>query len=399
MRILALISSLLAVSLGLPFKPKDILVPVNVADQRPLVVGDLLPVQGQGHVVVENPAPQPRPDSSQNEAVNEPPIMVVDNNEKVENSVLKAEQNPAPGDKVNVGLNGDEMGEVEAYLEPNDEMVHTEEFQDNTQLGHVEEGEAIQDLERKYEMFEQPIMKLEPLSNEEMQTDELLGTLHMNSGVYEEPIMFLEPEIVGSPLLNEEILPNAEMEDEGPMLDALGQPMQHLEEYYPNNEVVVRLDPETVMEEESERVRKSLIDEPLMSGEENKKVRERRSCPGVVLGWKCFQFFQSPKTAADAEFYCQENFPDGHLASITSPVNHNEIMNLMRQNGGTRRTWVGGLRFLDTGRFIWLDGSKWSYADWLLGEPNNTSNVENCLEVLASGKFNDFTCWEPQAFI
>lgn len=372
MRILVLLTTILAVTLGLPLEPEDKLVPVNEADQRPLVVGDLLPVQG--HVVVENPAPQPRLDSNQehkksapfpeekisnvqdqksqvNAVFEEAPIVVdlkVDNNEKEENSVAGAEQNPNPGDKVSFGLNGEEMELVEAYLESNDEMVH------NAELDHMEEGEAIQDLESKYEMFEQPIMKLEPLASEEMQTDELL---HINDGVYEEPIMFLEPEMVS----NEEISPNAvDMENEGPMFDPLG---------------------------------------PLMSGEEINKIRGRHSCPGKMLDGKCFQFFQSPKKAADAEFYCQENFPGGHLASITSAVIHNEMMNLMRQNGGTRRTWVGGLRFLDTGRFIWLDGSSWNYADWQWGEPNNTVNVENCLEVLASGKFNDFTCWEPQAFI
>ncbi|XP_070832444.1 lectin-like [Chaetodon trifascialis] len=74
---------------------------------------------------------------------------------------------------------------------------------------------------------------------------------------------------------------------------------------------------------------------------------------------------------------------------------------ILQQNGAYTRTWVGGLRYLKTGRFIWLDGSQWSYADWLSGEPNNTSDVEDCVEVLAhgNGKFNDFTCWEPQAFM
>lgn len=88
-----------------------------------------------------------------------------------------------------------------------------------------------------------------------------------------------------------------------------------------------------------------------------------------------------------------------------------------------------------TNRFIWLDGSQWKYEDWLPGEPSRTSSLENCVELLpysksqsfhfkitlnklwiaephapgflicrlfwlsGNGKFNDFTCWEPQAFI
>lgn len=88
-----------------------------------------------------------------------------------------------------------------------------------------------------------------------------------------------------------------------------------------------------------------------------------------------------------------------------------------------------------TNHFIWLDGSQWQYEDWLAGEPNPTSGLEHCVEVLpwgesrsfyvtitlskiwnaeqhppwflicrllwlaGNGKFNDFTCWTPQAFI
>ncbi|XP_041857014.1 lectin-like [Melanotaenia boesemani] len=74
---------------------------------------------------------------------------------------------------------------------------------------------------------------------------------------------------------------------------------------------------------------------------------------------------------------------------------------ILKENGHYTRTWVGGIRFLDTNSFVWLDGSHWSYDDWLSGEPNSTSGVEDCLEVLSlgNGKFNDFTCWEPQPFI
>jgi len=47
---------------------------------------------------------------------------------------------------------------------------------------------------------------------------------------------------------------------------------------------------------------------------------------------------------------------------------------------------IGLLCCCQTGRFIWLDGSHWSYADWLSEEPNSTSDVEDCVEVLALGK-------------
>ncbi|KAL7881588.1 hypothetical protein AOLI_G00084360 [Acnodon oligacanthus] len=124
-----------------------------------------------------------------------------------------------------------------------------------------------------------------------------------------------------------------------------------------------------------------------------------QTCNGVVINSKCYQFFRGPKRAADAEFFCQQQFPDGHLASVTSSYIHQHMMVLMDKNGGRRRTWIGGLRYLDTERFIWLDGTRWGYADWLPGEPNNTAGVENCVELLSNGKFNDMPCWDLRAFI
>ncbi|KAL6484929.1 hypothetical protein MHYP_G00069740 [Metynnis hypsauchen] len=94
--------------------------------------------------------------------------------------------------------------------------------------------------------------------------------------------------------------------------------------------------------------------EPVLEMQEVHQRNPRwRTCTGVVINSKCYQFFRGPKRAADAE----------------------------------------------TGRFIWLDGTRWGYADWLPGEPNNTAGVENCVELLSNGKFNDMPCWDLRAFI
>ncbi|XP_026768835.1 lectin [Pangasianodon hypophthalmus] len=126
---------------------------------------------------------------------------------------------------------------------------------------------------------------------------------------------------------------------------------------------------------------------------------ERQLCKGFIIDGKCYQFFSGPMRAYDAEFYCQNHFPNGHLASVTSSYVHGLMMLLMERNGGHTRTWIGGLRYLDTGRFIWLDGAQWNYADWLPGEPNNTAGVENCVELLSNSKFNDMPCWDLRAYI
>ncbi|KAJ8405943.1 hypothetical protein AAFF_G00308310 [Aldrovandia affinis] len=124
-----------------------------------------------------------------------------------------------------------------------------------------------------------------------------------------------------------------------------------------------------------------------------------QACGGVIISGRCYQFFRGPKKAYDSEFFCQDNFLNGHLASVTSRYIHLSMMKLMAQNGGYTRTWIGGFNYLKTGRFLWLDGSSWGYADWLPGEPNNTADVEDCVELLSNGKFNDMPCWDLRAFI
>ncbi|XP_074515016.1 uncharacterized protein LOC141782493 isoform X1 [Sebastes fasciatus] len=365
------------------------------------------------------------------------------------------------------------VGEPNMELEPldDDNMELSEEeeslraaFTNKNPVNHrlpAEGGLLMSEMDYDYE--EEPIMELEPLDddNTEMsdtekslraafqnqdpvnqplsEEEEEEGVMRKRDNVLDgEPIMELEPE-EEEPSLHQHVMPDAAiMYGSGPALDIMGQQMPSLEEYFPNEEARMGMEPgkqqdsrtegsDYLMMEEpgSEFVREeelspmALFEEPDMNygpaldggvqiGVAPK--RERRAlmmngkshCPGVILEEKCYQFFKEPKRAADAEFFCQEHFAGGHLASITSQHIHREVMNMMlRQNGAYTRTWIGGLRFLETGRFLWLDGSRWSYADWLSGEPNNTSDVEDCVEVLAhgNGKFNDFTCREPQAFI
>ncbi|XP_032385082.1 titin [Etheostoma spectabile] len=245
----------------------------------------------------------------------------------------------------------------------------------------------------------EPIMELVPLDDDNMSGKELSNTelsevekslraafQNQKDG---EPIMELETE--GEVLIHQQVMPDAAIMKEGPALDIMGQPILALEEYFPNEEARMGM--------EQERGSRMVEESHYLMMEEPSRVSR---CSGVMLEGKCYQFFKGPKGAADAELFCQENFPGGHLASVTSQPIHREVMNMMlRQNVAHTRTWIGGLRYLQTGRFIWLDGSHWGYADWLSGEPNNTADVEECVEVLAheNGKFNDFTCSEAQAFI
>lgn len=49
-----------------------------------------------------------------------------------------------------------------------------------------------------------------------------------------------------------------------------------------------------------------------------------------------------------SQFFCQAQFPGGHLASITSDHIHRKLMSMMLSlNGAYTRTWIGGLRYLE----------------------------------------------------
>ncbi|KAK7882443.1 hypothetical protein WMY93_028617 [Mugilogobius chulae] len=143
----ALVHFLLTVASGLPFVQREALSEVN---QRPLV-GDLLPVGG--HVVVENPAPQPQlskelqlsathPKKKEqmtlhdqvNEFVEEQPVKT----DLPGNSIdITSEEKYAPAEEVHLESELNEFadkGDFQSYLEPNVEIIETVE-QDEPQEG------------------------------------------------------------------------------------------------------------------------------------------------------------------------------------------------------------------------------------------------------------------------
>ncbi|XP_067459975.1 uncharacterized protein [Thunnus thynnus] len=553
MKTLVILSLGLAVALGLPVLVPDVVQkPVLTEEEKSPLLGDSVPVQG--HVVVEDPAPQVRlgsieqqekvaPDTDQsplNVQVKKDSILEQEVEVKPEDKVdseLKTEEevkvegdvkvdpkakadtevhlNPEvmaelevkvkPEDKVDselkteeevkmegdvkvdpkakadteVHMNPEDMAELEVKLKPEDKVdpelnvdqdlkvesevkvepdvqwepeVKPQEVQEEIQMemNHDEETETGLEIEERHIDMEGRNEMDDDNMFEEQLSDTEQGLMGRSNNVLDEkPIMELEPETREEHFLDQQVMPGSAIMDEGPALDIMGQQIQPLGHYFPNEEAVMGMElakqrnsdylmmegagNEFVREEESPMDGMPLFEEPAMEdsplldeGVQNGVVPEREnrtllrqeignpverrsakatrqcSCPGVVLERKCYQFFRGPKRASDAEYFCQTLSPGGHLASITSQYIHREVMNLMwRQNGAYTRSWIGGLRYLETGRFIWLDGSPWSYADWLSGEPNDTANVEDCLEVLSfgNGKFNDFTCWEPQAFI
>ncbi|KAL2081420.1 hypothetical protein ACEWY4_023273 [Coilia grayii] len=280
--------------------------------------------------------------------------------------------------------------ELTSQDEPGTEGEPAEEEELMEEEGPAAAGETVLDVEESPEQTEEtepeePVL----LARSGFARGPLMDGMTVKQAMMEEePDMWVGPDVVGEgPVQGVEEEPNvwSEADEESAAVD---------EEIDTDNRMVVNTETHN-----NEDTGFNLYQPRSMDGEFPEVATKRRSCRGVIIDGRCYRFFRGPMKAPDAEYFCQRNFPQGHLASVTNSYIHQQMMNLMAQNGGYTRTWIGGLRYLDTGRFIWLDGAHWDYADWLVGEPNNTAGVENCVELLSDSKFNDMPCWDLRAYI
>lgn len=99
----------------------------------------------------------------------------------------------------------------------------------------------------------------------------------------------------------------------------------------------------------------------------------------------CYFFTSSHKTWSDAMKYCRDKGAD--LIKVTSA----EENNFITRSG---KTWWLALRrdAIQNNIFKWNDGSLPTFTDWGNGEPNNHANMEECAEILDTGKWNDIAC-------
>lgn len=80
----------------------------------------------------------------------------------------------------------------------------------------------------------------------------------------------------------------------------------------------------------------------------------------------------------------------GHLASIAD-AGENEFVRsqVIDWGGADRRGWIGYTDAASEGNFAWTDGSPSGFTSWNAGEPNNSNGIENYVEILGNGLWND----------
>ncbi|XP_029976945.1 lactose-binding lectin l-2-like [Salarias fasciatus] len=119
--------------------------------------------------------------------------------------------------------------------------------------------------------------------------------------------------------------------------------------------------------------------------EKNMKL-QRRGCPPFWFNFKdrCYRYVAADKTWADAELYCVSQ--GANLVSIHSKEEHNFVNWLIKGlNPQQNYTWIGlsdvhkeGAWIWSDGAWMWSDGSRFDFAVWDVGQPDNYQGIEHC---------------------
>ncbi|XP_043965978.1 uncharacterized protein LOC122827275 isoform X3 [Gambusia affinis] len=107
----------------------------------------------------------------------------------------------------------------------------------------------------------------------------------------------------------------------------------------------------------------------------------KMACNGEMISGKCYEFNPNMLSYKDAQAFCRNLAPDADLASITNRDLHSRLVSLVTKGGGNNPvlTWLGGI--VKNQQASWVDGSKWSYSDWMPGHPNIHADKPACVEM------------------
>uniref|UniRef100_A0A673BGV4 Galactose-specific lectin nattectin-like n=1 Tax=Sphaeramia orbicularis TaxID=375764 RepID=A0A673BGV4_9TELE len=125
-------------------------------------------------------------------------------------------------------------------------------------------------------------------------------------------------------------------------------------------------------------------DEESPDEDKNSVVKRAVGCP---FGWTQFGrrclIVNAPMKWTDAQNHCLSM--KGNLLSIHNVYQNSWAMSLM----GGRRTWIAGSDAQEDGQWFNVDGTRFNYANWCHGEPNNHGGQEHCAEI----NYSDQRCW------
>uniref|UniRef100_A0A3B3Q4E7 C-type lectin domain-containing protein n=1 Tax=Paramormyrops kingsleyae TaxID=1676925 RepID=A0A3B3Q4E7_9TELE len=113
-----------------------------------------------------------------------------------------------------------------------------------------------------------------------------------------------------------------------------------------------------------------------------KRCRVRKYEDWYKVGPYCVKYFNTSCSFPDAEFACREKATGGHLVSVHDEQANSDVNCIvMKYNYSSPRIWLGGMELFQSKKFIWTDGSVWDFKKWVPGQPDNTNNTEDCVEM------------------
>ncbi|XP_039519537.1 ladderlectin-like isoform X1 [Pimephales promelas] len=115
-------------------------------------------------------------------------------------------------------------------------------------------------------------------------------------------------------------------------------------------------------------------------------------CPAEwrTFGLGCYKYFSDASNWITAEKNCQSL--GANLASVRNELENDFLLSLLPSP--STRTWIGAHDAVQDGRWLWSDGSAFSYTNWCSGEPNNyQQHPEDCLEI----NFTSDCCWNDES--
>ncbi|MSQ83937.1 MAG: hypothetical protein EXR77_13820 [Myxococcales bacterium] len=116
-------------------------------------------------------------------------------------------------------------------------------------------------------------------------------------------------------------------------------------------------------------------------------------CDGSVVGTRCYKPFKKTLTPAAAETACVQW--GGHLASIADVAENTAVRTAADRLLGNIGVHIGGNDLTVEGKFVWYDGSAFTFTNWNTNEPNNSAN-EDYVQLLPTGKWSDIKATDPQ---
>ncbi|XP_048861449.1 lectin-like [Brienomyrus brachyistius] len=119
-------------------------------------------------------------------------------------------------------------------------------------------------------------------------------------------------------------------------------------------------------------------------------------------GSYCIKYFNTPRSFADAESACRHAASGSRLVSVHDEQTNADVLAVvLKYNSSSPRIWLGGQRLGQSKKFIWTDGSLWNFKKWVPGQPDDTQNIENCVEMnwKILGEWNDVRCTDQKPFV